>query len=116
LLEEFGEFYPFAFAMKKDLTIVPIMVHFGDEFPSSKQVIEELEKALKVSDENQNYIGVAICSDVKDTDNQLDALEIRVDFLEDVTINFYEIYKLSDENVFSIEDEILEKGSLLLFN
>jgi hypothetical protein len=113
LLEEFREFYPFAFAMEKDLTIVPVMTYSGDEFPSSKTVVEELEKALKISSEHHNYVGVAICSD--GTFNKADALQIRVDFLDDATIDIYEMYTISDENVFSIQDEILEKGTFLFF-
>jgi hypothetical protein len=113
LLEEFKEFYPFAFAMEQDLTIVPVMAYWGEEFPSSKTAIEELEKALKISSERHNYVGVAICSDV--LFNKSDALQIRVDFLDDATIDIYEIYTISDENVFSIQDEILEKGTFLFF-
>ena len=121
LLEESNEFYPFAFAIKADSNIVPIITFFGDEFPTSQNMIIELEKALEVGNKKNNYIGVAICCNVEYTNDSIinkkvDALEIRVDFLDGPTINFYEIYKLSDENTFFIEDEFLENGNLLFFN
>lgn len=121
LLEEFNEFFPFAFALKKDSTIVPISTFWGDDFPTSQNMINELEKAFDINDEKNNYIGVAICSNVQYSydgtqEKKVDALEIRVDFLAGPTINFYETYKLSDKNIFVITDELLEKGTLLFFN
>lgn len=65
LLEEFDEFYPFAYALKNDSAIVPILTFFGDDFPTSQNMIIELEKALNISDKKNNYIGVAICSNVQ---------------------------------------------------
>ena len=52
----------------------------------------------------------------KSQEKKDDALEIRVDFLDGPTINFYEIYELSNKNMFSITEEFLEKGNLLFFN
>ncbi len=120
LLEEFQEFYPFAFGIKKDLTVIPIMTFAGDEFPKPENIIIELEKLLIFSNNYNNFSAVAICSDVQYSNNSAttksNALEIRADFLNGPTINFYELYALSDTSLFSLKGEVLENGNLLFFN
>jgi hypothetical protein len=50
LLKDYGEFYPFAFALDMNDNIVPINTDPYVEFPSGEAVISQLKEEIKISD------------------------------------------------------------------
>lgn len=82
-LNEAGEFYPFGAILDADMRLRPIGFFTKDEYPSSQEVLNELETAVKAGFENQQYRVAAIGVDVtiKDTTGdagQISAMQIRI--------------------------------------
>ncbi len=92
LLNEFGEFYPFAFGIKQDGSINSISTYFEKEFPEIQEFISHLEKTINVSHHASHYKGVVLCTNVITTppysNEKLDALSIRIDLLNAVKCYF----------------------------
>lgn len=110
LLQEFTEFYPFAFGLTATEEIVSVNAKIpdNDEFPTSEKVIEELQKALKISNRTNNFTEVCICLDVKvnipKSSEVVDALEIRLNFRDFAPLNYYSPYTIGDKSITFGED------------
>jgi hypothetical protein len=121
-LKEFGEFYPFGFTVDKQENVKPFDIYFGEEHPASSDVIENLEKAYKTLVEtNQNeYKIISICSDVlvipPYSENKIDALEIRINYLPNECINYYVPYKRNEDGTILFLKEYSEAGTLNIIN
>ncbi|MES2380006.1 MAG: hypothetical protein V4538_03130 [Bacteroidota bacterium] len=118
LLIEFGEFYPFAFALDKKHEIIPVAAYEGEEVLSVEKEITLLEKALRHSDRNLTYTTVIICVDVftPNSNEKSSALELRVDDKFYKSFNVYIRYEQSDNGEIKFEeisDEVL--GNLIYF-
>ena len=119
-LLEVGEFFPFAYGLTSENKVVPVMIYFGENQPSSIAVIRNLEIAFKTNNETENYISVAICSDVLSVppfaNEKIDSIEIRIDFIDDNSVNFYIPYKKNDSNQFIFFEEYKTEGTFNFYD
>jgi hypothetical protein len=78
-LKKAGEFYPFGAAINKNYDLSPIGIYFGEEFPSSLDVLTHLEEVIKKGIQNAEYLSAAVCVDIHINVEQQkqNALEIR---------------------------------------
>jgi hypothetical protein len=112
LLAEFKEFYPFAAAVNSDGELIPVTIHEGDEFPSSKDFSKKLELLLEKQLEENKKRTIAITTDVlvkrPDAETSHDAISIKIrqSAEKEYIIYFFE-YNLSNEN----EVEIINSWS-----
>lgn len=119
LLQEFSEFYPFAFGLTaaEEIVSVNAQISDDDEFPTSEKVINELQKALVISNCGNHFSGVAICLDVKvnipNSQHATDALEIRLNFQDHNPLNYYSPYTVNN-NVVSFGPDFYEDGEEFL--
>ena len=118
-LREFGEFFPFGACIEKSGELKPISVYFGDERPKSMEVLNNLEAALKDGIANNKYIAVAIGIDIittlPNTQNKVDAIEIRIDHKDHDPINYYLPYKKQQSGDIIFYDAFEQKGTLNIY-
>jgi len=104
-LDDANEFFPFGVAIGKNHDIKPISIYFGEEHPSTIDVLEKLEKALKDRLEKKEYLYAAMGLDVYININtsmgieKKTALEIRFYFKES-TSKYYFLYFKKDNEYF----------------
>jgi hypothetical protein len=55
LLNELGEFFPFAYGLSQKNELISVNIYPEDEFPDSNDVVKELIKALKRSSAVRNF-------------------------------------------------------------
>ncbi|HWV73973.1 MAG TPA: hypothetical protein VN040_19775 [Pseudosphingobacterium sp.] len=119
LLLEFSEFYPFALGLTATEEIVSVNAQMpdDDEFPTSENVISELQKALELSNRGNHFTEVCICLDVKvnipKSQNATDALEIRLNFRDYNPLNYYSPYTVNN-NIVSFGPDFYEDGEEFL--
>ena len=118
LLQSAGEFYPFAFGFSPQNGVIPVMTYFGEEFPTSLQVLTNLKKALAVSHQKHHFSEVAICSNVQLRDHITqelhDAIQICVDSIYAANkFDFYQTYNLGEK--INYETPVVEFGTLCFF-
>jgi len=85
-LKESGEFYPFASVIHPSGEIKPLGVLLDKDKPSPEEVLQELEKVLKIGKNEGFYLAYAICINMSITEPlspSHDALEIRVHLQKD---------------------------------
>jgi hypothetical protein len=117
-LKEFGEFYPFGVTMDIKGSIKPFDTYFNDENPTSLKVIESLEKAYKtfLETNQREYEIISICLDVSvvhpNSGNKTDALEIRINYKPNQSINYYVPYKKNENGTIFFQKEYSEAGTL----
>lgn len=103
LLKEFGEFYPFAYGIRKNNEIVSVNAFDGDEFPASIDVIEELKKALIESDKANHFDTVCICIDVsftpKGREEKTDGLQLKINCRDSGPIEYLIPYELKNNSI-----------------
>ena len=59
LMEEYGEFYPIATAIKLDGDVVPVATFYGEEHPTAADLLEKLKDAFIAKKED--YRSLVIC-------------------------------------------------------
>ncbi|MES2734524.1 MAG: hypothetical protein V4714_22440, partial [Bacteroidota bacterium] len=101
LLSEYGEYYPFAFAIDPDDLIVSVGVHTGDDHPASTTVIQDLKAALKQGALNGDYQTIALFYDVRvmdpNTQVKTDAVAVFVEHQIGTTAyDFYHPYQMTN--------------------
>jgi hypothetical protein len=116
-LKEFGEFYPFDVTMDSKGSIKPFDTYFNDENTTSLKVIENLEKAYKtlIETNQSEYEIISICLDVSVVSplgNKTDALEIRINYKPNQSINYYIPYKKNENGTILFSNEYSERGTL----
>ena len=119
LLRSAGEFYPFAFGFSAQNRVIPVMNYFGEEFPTSLQVLTNLQKALAVSHQKYDFSEVAICSNVRWRDHITqelhDAIQICVDSIHTANqFDFYQSYSLGEKIDYATP--VVEHGTLSFFS
>jgi hypothetical protein len=118
LLEEFGEFYPFAFGVTDDNDeLISVSTVLDNDFPDSVDLMNSLKNALQVSHIENNFSGVCICIDTTITSikgEKNDAIQIMFDsihfpcmnyflsyYIKDNVVNFYELSEANKEKEFT---------------
>lgn len=118
-LEEFGEFYPFGAGITSKGQVKPIGVFFGDDFPKPLTVLHNLEQAIDDDIANGKYLAVAIGVNVRtkaDNSNEfIDAIEVRIAHHQYKPINVYIPYTVSPNGDYLYESEYLTDGTLNVF-
>ena len=119
-LKEFGEFFPFGAGIEANGKLRPVSVYFGDETPKSIDVLNNLESALKQGATQKKYIAVAIGTDVITTlpnsENKIDAIEIKIDHKDHDPINYYLPYKKQPSGEITFYDIFEQSGTLKIFH
>ncbi|MCB0699513.1 MAG: hypothetical protein H6551_07660 [Chitinophagales bacterium] len=116
-LEQYGEFYPFAYGIvEADRTLVTIEPNLDSEHPSSSEVINNLVESFNTLNKEHHFLAVCICADVKVKENNTvqDAIEIRLDTKEGVTVNVYLNYTIENSSV-TTTDAYETAGSFCFF-
>lgn len=117
LLKDYGEFYPFSFAIKGD-DVVSVVTEGHNDFPKSTEEIIALTSTLFLLNNQEKFNAVCICIDVTIIDNltkeKINALEIRIDTIGSKSVNVYIPYSKSLEG-FVLLDAYEEEGNLNLF-
>ena len=62
MLEKYGEFFPFAFAMNVAGAVVAVAEDVGDGRPSAQEMIDLLYQSLRTSDDLR---ALAVCMDIR---------------------------------------------------
>jgi hypothetical protein len=99
-LEEAGEFYPFGACIDTEKKLKPVSVFFGEEFPSSKKVLSELEQGIEKHLSVGNYIKAAIGVDVsiQTGESKINALRIKI-YEGNLESKYYDFpYSISENN------------------
>jgi hypothetical protein len=102
-LEEAGEFYPYGSVLDADLQVRPLGFYSDEEYPEAKEVLMQLETAVKEGLKNGTYLAAVIGVDVLVTvpgegnSEKRNALEVRT-YSEDALVFIgYSIYEKTDE-------------------
>ena len=101
LLKEYGEYYPFAFALNIDNSIVGVGHHDSNDHPDSKVVIKNLKTELNREIAKQGIKAIAIFYDVRTTEpktsQKTDAIAAFVEHkIGRSSFTFYYPYKLTN--------------------
>ncbi|HTN46347.1 MAG TPA: hypothetical protein VL098_08380 [Flavipsychrobacter sp.] len=119
LLNDFGEFYPFAFAIASDKeTIVSVVTESDDnDKPKSGDEIVALESTFHILGKEHDFEAVCICVDVlivePDSNEKRNCIEIRIDTKSGSPTNCYIPYNIEGGKV--ILSKSFEKGGTFLF-
>jgi hypothetical protein len=97
LMEEYGEFYPLATAIKNNNEIVPVATFYEEEYPKAAQLLEKLKEAF-IAKKN-DYKAFVICYNGKmihpETRNKTDVIVfIAEDKVNDLFYHFYYPYSI----------------------
>ena len=63
LMEEYGEFYPLASAVKNDNSIAPVATFYEDDYPKASDLLEKLKEAFLAK--KDDYKALVIFYNVK---------------------------------------------------
>lgn len=105
-LNQADEFYPFGAIIDNTGLIKPISIYWGEDFPNSAEVLNQLESSIKAGIKSGDYlcgaIGVDVYTNVNNTnkDEKRDALEVRYYQGENCYTNQYFYYKTNGEYSF----------------
>jgi hypothetical protein len=118
LLQQCGEFFPFAYGIVKANETVVSVVDEDIDHRDSLDVIDRLENAFRQLHAEHQFLAVCICVDVSvtlhESQEKFDALEVRVDIQGSEPKNCYVPYTLIDGDLH--EEECYEReGSLIFF-
>ena len=102
LMEEYGEFYPIATAIKNDNEIVPVATYYEEEYPKAAELLEKLKEAF-IAKKN-DYKALVICFNGKmnhpDTGNKTDVIVfIAEDKENDLFYHFYYPYSITKKKI-----------------
>ena len=75
-LKHAGEFYPFGCAVDNQHQIKLLSVYFGNDYPPSQEVVEQLETAIVNGINNQDYLSAAIGLDVMQKNEKEDQASV----------------------------------------
>jgi hypothetical protein len=99
LLTEYGEFYPLACAIYNNDDIKQVGTHFGEEHPSSNDVLTELKNVFRATKDDYKTIGIFYDVKIIDPNTGVKTHAVAT-FLEsksdDKAFTFYFPYQLTD--------------------
>jgi hypothetical protein len=104
LLEQNGEFYPFAASIGMDGKITPLALYLGDEFPASDSMITGFQNLLKQRIQENCIRAYAITFDcmVKRNDDAVKTNALAMEcfsIANNQLVTFYFIYKLVNKQL-----------------
>ena len=110
LLFDYGEFYPYGFALKKDGAIHSMGTYDGDENPSSEAVIQQLKDIFVQSSKDENIVLFAVFYDVEITDEESEEETSAIAAFTEhrlgtISETLYHPYKFDDNKVIFNEAE-----------
>lgn len=87
MLGEHGEFYPYAYWVRKDGTVEAVSVLLDEQLSSSREIIEFLTGAIRAMVAKGDIIAAAICYDVgiKPDGKMADAICMDIEHRENVS-------------------------------
>jgi len=121
LLYDYGEFYPYGFALKKDGGIHSMGTYDGDENPSSEAVIQQLKDIFIQSAKDENIVLFAVFYDVEiteeESDDETSAIAAFTEHREGkISQTLYHPYKLEENKVvFNEEENFVMDGEREIF-
>lgn len=101
LLENYGEFFPLASAIKTNDSIAQIGTYEGDEQPLSNTLITNFKSTFRANRDDYNAITIFFDVRVMDpnTNSKTDAVAVFAEMKKDsVAFNFYYPYVLTPNN------------------
>ena len=100
MLGNYGEFHPYAGALRPSGEVVSIGGYDGREHPPSKDLIDLLAGGLRQSAAAGEYVATALVYDVKITpesaDDPTDAIAVELEHKDGYAATVYFPYRLSD--------------------
>lgn len=118
LLQKYGEFFPFAFAVLKDNdNFVSIQPNIDNNNPLSDEVIANLEDSINKLHQTNDFVAACICSNVVVNKDKrvFDAIEIRIDIQKSGNSNIYIPYSIVS-GVVVLKEGYETRGSFFLFD
>lgn len=116
MLEQEGEFEPFALALRKDGEVMHLSPEQDDEELEAEQVVESLRKTLREASEN--YRAVAVVADVtlEDENDQAmsAAIQVSMEHTGEEPVNCYVPYEFKGEAL-ELADLVGEPGERFVF-
>lgn len=86
MLDEHGNFYPFAASMRQDFTIAMVASTDGDDHPAANDVLDMLETTLQKLAKDGEIRAAAVCSNVSITPEEsgtvVDAIRVSLDHVD----------------------------------
>ncbi|MFA6059620.1 MAG: hypothetical protein WC756_15545 [Taibaiella sp.] len=114
LLEEFAEFYPFAYSLNSLAEVRNIATMIDSETPSPLEVVKELEEVLAIAIKEYDIWAVSICLDVRivpeGESEKSDALDIRINMANADPLEVFVPYMLNNGEV-TFSDEEVHSGA-----
>jgi hypothetical protein len=113
LMEEYGEFYPIATAIKNNDEIVPVATFYEEEYPKSAELLEKLKEVFIAK--KKDYKALVICYNAKmihpETGDKTDVIIfIAEDKENDLFYHFYYPYSIVNKAIDFGEPWKSEKG------
>ena len=114
MLKEHGEFHPYGWAMNPEGEAISVAMDMGQEFPTGKDVIEELFNNFRSKGKEGEYIATAVFYDVRvilpNSDVKSDAIAIALDDVNGLSLVAFKPYKIENsslifENIFAHKGE-----------
>ncbi len=103
MLEQHGEFLPYAEALKSNGEISALGADMDKEFPKSSEVIDLLRNHLKEEAVKGTYVATAIIYDVRvrlpSSEEISDAIAIQLNHVSGYSVIVYKPYKLTDSSI-----------------
>lgn len=113
LLQKNGEMYPIAASMSRDSDITPIAAYWGDEHPSSREVIDEFHIALSSQALSAKTAALGLAYDVRTGDkNHLmhDAIKIDLEHSDGERLSVFVPYKKRSDGPIELGDPVSESN------
>ena len=117
ILEEHGEFSPFALALRHDGEIVHVAPDEDTEETESEAVVRALEAAIRV--DRAEYRAIAVVADVtledENDEPMSSAVSIAIEHRDETPLNCYVPYEFEDEKL-KLGDLMPEEGVSRVFS
>ena len=118
MLDDHGEFYPYAMAMKPDGELISVAGYGGREHPPSQEIIDLLIQALRKDAASKAIIAAAIVWDARirrsSTAPQTDVIAVALDHRDNYSVIVYFPYTLSGKKL-NIGEPFSEAGHAAIF-
>jgi hypothetical protein len=101
-LESADEFYPFGCNMDQNKELHPMSVYYDNDYPKSIDVINALEKTIKIGLENKKtkFAAIGIDINIEYLLKKTPAIEIRIYTLTVTDKKIYKYFKMGNEYLF----------------
>lgn len=119
MLSEHGEFFPFGGVMTAKREIISIAASDGRENPPSQRLVDLMTESFQAKAKSREYCATAIVVDVRvtvpSTGKKSDAIQIRLDHEDGISVEVLLPYELDRKGTLIYGEMFTQEGSSIIF-